>query len=127
MRLCAGVFVEAPAFVAASPAVLLTDDVLRGAVLEEEGAAEVRAEVVDGREAEDIDVRDLMGLVTAGKDARDAVEDASVERRSDEVEAVFACAAGRDVGAVLEVDMRFDRPFIAFLLSSPDVRLPLIS
>jgi hypothetical protein len=64
--------------------------VVVGAVLEEEGAAEVRAVVVEGREVAVSDDRDLVGLVTAGKDARDAVEDASVERRSDEVEAVFA-------------------------------------
>jgi Holliday junction resolvase len=126
-----------PALAGVSPTAFFAAEVLVGAALEEEGAAAVRAEVVEGLDVPTADVRALVGLVAAGragKEARDAVEDARVDLRSDEVEAVLAWpAAVRDavplVPVVLpdRVDMRFDKPLAAFLLSSPDVRLPLPS
>lgn len=121
---------------AASAAALLTDEAGAGAAREEEGAVDVLAEVVDGLVAGVIDERGLVGLITeglAGKDAREGVEDARVERRSDEVEAVFAWAVVRELVPLVpeavpeSVDMRFESPFIAFLASSPDVRLALPS
>lgn len=123
-----------PALVAVSPGAFLANNVLVGAALEEVGAAAVRAVVVVavGRVLEESDVRGLVGLVTgarAGRDAREAVDDARVERRSDDVEAVLAWAGVRDVAPVApvvlpgKVDMRLDSPFMDFLFSSPDVRL----
>ena len=78
-----------------SPGALFAANALAGAALEEDEAAAVRADKAAGRALEESEVRAVVGLVTggragAGRDAREAVEDESVERRSDDVEAVFA-------------------------------------
>lgn len=97
-------------------------------------AVVVRA-VTEGREVVPSDVRGLGGDVTGGWVAADGllvVEEPRVARRSDDVESVLEWAAGREavltpVVLVLElgrVDIRFDSPFMAFLVSSPDARPP---
>jgi len=100
--------------------------------------AEGREVVAEGREVVPSDVRGFVGDVTDGWVAADGllvVEEPRVARRSDKVEGVLEWVAGREavvapaapVLGLDKVDMRFESPFMVFLLSSPDAMPPLPS